>query len=120
MKECQHCKRKVLEPKSDVECSVSVLLALPLNVSQPPQAGSASATGSAASASVKNLHIIVGEPRRCICGMYNGEPVGCGDVLASLEALVEHAKIKGSGVSLYAHDILRLEAVIKPLIKECE
>ncbi len=70
--------------------------------------------------SKKNPHIIVGEPRRCICGVYNGEPLGCKDVLASLDELVKHANIKGSGVSLYAHDILRIESVIRPLVQDCE
>lgn len=52
--------------------------------------------------------------------MYNGEPLTCGDILASLNELVKHANIKGSGVSLYAHDIIRLETVVKPLVQECD
>lgn len=69
---------------------------------------------------LRNPHIIVGEGRRCVCGMYKGEPLTCEDVLASLDSLVKHANIAGSGVSLYVNDILRLETVIKPLVQECE
>lgn len=67
-----------------------------------------------------NAHIIVGEPRRCICGVYNGTPIGCREVLASLGELVRQANIRGSGPSLYAVDILRLEAVIRPLVQDCD
>ncbi len=35
-----------------------------------------------------NPHIIVGPGRRCLCGMYDGKPVSCGDILAQ-RALVE-------------------------------
>lgn len=69
---------------------------------------------------LKNPHIIVGEPRRCICGVYDGEPLGCKDVLASLDELVKHANIRGSGVSLYIHDITRIDRVIKALVQECQ
>jgi hypothetical protein len=67
-----------------------------------------------------NAHIIIGQPRRCVCGVYDGTPIGCREVLASLEELVRQANIKGSGPSLYAHDILRLEAVIRPLVEDCD
>lgn len=32
-----------------------------------------------------NPHIIVGEPRRCLCGMYGGQPTSCADILADPE-----------------------------------
>jgi len=68
---------------------------------------------------MKNPHIIVGEPRRCICGMYNGAAIGCKDVLSSLDVLVKHARIRGSGVSHYANDILIIEAVLRELVQDC-
>lgn len=68
---------------------------------------------------IMNAHIIVGEPRRCVCGVYDGQRIGCREVLASLDELVRQANIKGSGPSLYAVDILRLEAVIRPLVQDC-
>lgn len=67
-----------------------------------------------------NPHIIVGEQRRCVCGEYDGKPIRCGEVLASLDELVRQANIKGSGPSLYASDIFRLDAVIRPLVKNCD
>ena len=77
----------------------------------------ATRTGSASD--VKNPHIIVGEGRRCICGVYNGEAIGCKTVIESLNDLVRTANINGSGVHLYAADILKLEKVIRPLIQNC-
>lgn len=32
-----------------------------------------------------NNHIIVGEPRRCLCGVYDGQPVGCQDIIDALD-----------------------------------
>jgi hypothetical protein len=70
--------------------------------------------------SPKNPHIIVGEGRRCLCGLYNGEPIDCKSILASLDELVKMANINGSGVHLYIVDIRRLDAVIRPLVQDCE
>lgn len=68
---------------------------------------------------MKNPHIIVGEPRRCICGIYDGETITCKRVIDSLNELVRLANIKGSGVSFHINDILVLESAIRPLIQEC-
>jgi hypothetical protein len=68
---------------------------------------------------VNNPHIIVGAGCRCICGVYNGEAIGCKTVIESLNELVRMANINGSGVHLYAADILKLEKVIRPLIQNC-
>lgn len=67
---------------------------------------------------MNNPHIIVSDSKRCLCGMYGNKAVGCRDVLASLNSLVEAAKIKGSGPSHYAHDIFLIEEVLKPLIED--
>lgn len=68
---------------------------------------------------MKNPHIIVGEPRRCICGCYallyqnppnESVPVGCGEVLAALERLVQTGN----------EDAFLLERVISPLVRDCD
>lgn len=68
---------------------------------------------------MNNPHIIVGEPRRCLCGVYGEKAVRCADVLAALDDLVKHANIKGSGVSLYVYPILLIDEVLRPLVMDC-
>jgi len=68
---------------------------------------------------MNNPHIIVGEPNRCVCGMYDDKPITCQQVIAALDDLVKQANIKGSGVSLYITNIQLLDAVIRPLVQEC-
>jgi len=90
-------------------------------MNEPSPRGESEFSAAQCSASRRtNPHIIVGQGLRCVCGMYKGSPLTCGDVLASLDDLVKHANIQGSGVSHYASDILKLEAVIRPLVQECE
>ena len=36
---------------------------------------------------IPNSHIVVGEGHRCLCGMYKGIPIGCGEILAALRIL---------------------------------
>jgi hypothetical protein len=67
---------------------------------------------------MKNPHIIVGENKRCLCGIYDGKPVTCGELLSSLADLVKHANISGSGVSMYAAPILRYNEVIQTLVED--
>lgn len=69
---------------------------------------------------MKNPHIIVGENRRCLCGMYEGRNVFCRDVIEALDDLFHHAHIRGSGVSLYVTNIELLDRVIRPLVQECD
>ncbi len=38
-------------------------------------------------APMKNPHIVVGEGRRCLCGLYDGKPLYCEQILASLDAI---------------------------------
>ena len=68
---------------------------------------------------MKNPHIIVGEKRRCLCGSYQmlwrnppneNVPVGCGDILAALERLVQTG----------AEDAKVLNQVIQPLVQDCD
>ena len=68
---------------------------------------------------MKNPHIIVGEKRRCICGCYQmlwqnppneSVPVGCGEVLAALERLVQTGN----------PDAFLLTQVIQPLVQDCD
>lgn len=80
---------------------------------------------------MKNPHIIVGEPRRCVCGSYNGEAIGCIQIIRVLKWLEEYAKAQ-LNPSLYirkgetyppqpptATDIMLLVQVMKPLVKDC-
>lgn len=69
---------------------------------------------------MKNPHIIVGADRMCLCGEYEGAAVFCSDILASLDELVKHANINGSGVSLYVADIMKINSAIRPLVRDCE
>ena len=69
---------------------------------------------------MNNPHIIVGEPRRCLCGMYGEKPICCKQLLGFLDDLVKHANIKGSGVSLYVANIRLLDEVIRSLVQECD
>ena len=64
---------------------------------------------------MKNPHIIVGENRRCLCGLYGitellGErPTSCADLLAALERLVQTKD----------GDAILLCEAITPLIVDC-
>lgn len=69
-----------------------------------------------------NKHIIVGEPRRCICGMYDGMTIiSCADIIERMERL-EKLALNSPLISKSpdANDILWLLTVIKPLIQDCE
>ncbi len=68
---------------------------------------------------MNNPHIIVGEPRICLCGTYHGKSVGCIKILDALDRLVSLTKLDAEELSPEAEDILLLNAVIKPLVQEC-
>jgi DNA-directed RNA polymerase subunit RPC12/RpoP len=49
---------------------------------------------------MKNPHIIIGEGRRCLCGVYGGKAVGCGDIIAALDGIAK--------------------TILTPLIQDCD
>ena len=59
---------------------------------------------------MNNPHIIVGEKRRCLCGMYGEQPTSCADILAALERQVQ----TGSA------DARLLADAIQPLVQGCD
>jgi predicted nucleic acid-binding Zn ribbon protein len=67
-----------------------------------------------------NNHIIVGESRRCVCGVYaHHPPVGCREVIAALELV--HKMTESPLVSTKEANAIRLlNTVITPLIKNCD
>lgn len=60
---------------------------------------------------MKNPHIIVGEPRHCLCGTYNNNatPTSCADILAAVERQVQAG----------SPDARLIAAVIQPLVQDC-
>ena len=64
---------------------------------------------------MKNPHIIVGEPRRCVCGWYGHRAIGCADVIAALERLGDNKTEPPN-----KEDVAILREVIVPLIQECD
>jgi hypothetical protein len=80
---------------------------------------------------MKNPHLIVGEPRRCVCGSYDGKAIGCADVIKALNRLEGYAQTQ-LNPSLFirkgdrnphplpdGEDIMLLVQVLKPLLQEC-
>lgn len=65
---------------------------------------------------MKNPHIIVGEPRRCICGSYGHRAIGCADVIAALERIDDVAMAHEPPNK---EDVAIIREVIVPLIQEC-
>jgi hypothetical protein len=63
---------------------------------------------------MKNPHIIVGEGRRCICGVYGDRDIRCAEVISALEHL-EHFGIPDQSESL-----AKLRAVITPLMIDAD
>jgi hypothetical protein len=67
---------------------------------------------------VKNPHIVIGDGRRCLCGVYRpDEHVRCEDVIKSLRRI--RATLLNGHNPRYEEDIARIERVIAPLIMEC-
>jgi len=80
---------------------------------------------------MNNAHIVVGEPRRCVCGSYDGKAIGCADVIRVMNRLEDYAQTQ-INPSLFirkgdrnppqpptGEDIMLLVAVMKPLLTEC-
>lgn len=69
---------------------------------------------------MKNPHVVIGDGRRCMCGMYNpSENVHYADVIKSVRR-IRGALLSGESNPRYEEDIARLERVIAPLIVECD
>lgn len=64
---------------------------------------------------MKNLHIIVGEPRRCLCGVYDGQSVGCQELIEILDKIERFDPID----ALPNDEAVLLNKVLRPCIKEC-
>jgi hypothetical protein len=65
---------------------------------------------------MNNPHIIVGEPNRCVCGVYDGRPVSCSDVIAAHDRII--AFCEGDGSAWRDGDLKLVRSVIMPLIKD--
>lgn len=64
---------------------------------------------------MKNPHIIVGEPRRCLCGTTkDGKPVSCFDILGELGYFERCDGFDHNYCSLFLIESLR------DLVKDCD
>lgn len=65
---------------------------------------------------MKNPHIIVGEPRRCLCGVYDGQSIGCNDLIQILSRIED-----GDSIDVFTQkDLSLLTKVIRSHIRECD
>jgi hypothetical protein len=70
---------------------------------------------------MKNPHIIIGEPRMCCCGVYDGKAVGCHGLIATMN------KIKAVDDSTTIEEIRsiineakHLVTVVESVIEDCD
>lgn len=54
---------------------------------------------------MKNEHVIVAHPNVCLCGNYNGKPVGCSEIIEKMSWLKEYSK---SEKALFLVEILEV------------
>lgn len=65
---------------------------------------------------MNNPHIIVGEPRKCLCGVYNGRPIGCQELIEVLDKIEE-----GDALDVLSREeAMMLNDVLRTCIKECD
>ena len=69
---------------------------------------------------IPNNHIIVGEPRRCICGLYGNKSIVCSDVIVALDGLMEFIGDYGLQSPSLVKNVEMVNEVVRPLIQDCD
>ena len=64
-----------------------------------------------------NNHIIIGTGRRCLCGMFEGKPLGCSDIIKSIETIKRHGQSWDGGLLARLMETLIVD-VDKPQTRE--
>ena len=45
-----------------------------------------------------NKHIIIGDGRKCLCGIFEGKPLHCSDIIKSIETIKRHGQSWDGGL----------------------
>ncbi len=61
---------------------------------------------------MKNPHIIIGDGKRCLCGMYGDKPIGCNIIISSIE------HIESYGHKDLQPDVEILRAIVNSLTED--